>query len=44
MNSLVNDYQTVVSSTDTETYIKMMDAWLDDIDGHKHKVWWYFVK
>ena len=44
MNSLANDYQNVVSLEDAETYIKMAHAWLDDADGHKHKLWWYFVK
>lgn len=44
MNSLANDYQSVVSLDDTETYIKMAHAWLDDIDGKENKVWWYFVK
>ena len=44
MNSLVNDYQNVVSTDDVETYIKMAHAWLDDVDGHNNKVWWYFVK
>ena len=44
MNSLVNDYQNVVSPDDAETYIKMAHAWLDDVDGKENKVWWYFVK
>ena len=44
MNSLVNDYQNVVKTDDVETYIKMAHAWLDDVDGHNNKVWWYFVK
>ena len=44
MNSLVNDYQSVVSFDDAETYIKMAHAWLDDVDGKENKVWWYFVK
>lgn len=44
MNSLVNDYQYVVSPDNTETYIGMTTAWLDDVDGRDHKVWWYFVK
>ena len=44
MNSLANDYQKVVSTDDTDTYINMAHAWLDDIDAHDNKVWWYFVK
>ena len=44
MNSLANDYQNVVSTDDVDTYIKMAHAWLDDVDGHENKVWWYFVK
>jgi hypothetical protein len=44
MNSLANDYQSIISLDDTETYVKMARAWLDDIDGKTNKVWWYFVK
>ena len=44
MNSLVNDYQNVVSPDEVETYIKMAHAWLDDIDGKEHKVWKYFME
>ena len=44
MNSLVNDYQSVVNPEEVETYIKMAHAWLDDIDGKQNKVWWYFIK
>lgn len=44
MNSLVNDYQNVISSDEVETYIKMAHAWLDDVDKRENKVWWYFVK
>ena len=44
MNSLVNDYQSVVNPEEVETYIKMAHAWLDDVDGKQNKVWWYFVK
>ena len=43
MNSLVNDYQNVVSRDDAETYVKMADAWIDDVDGKENKIWWYFV-
>ena len=44
MNSLVNDYQNVVSPDEVETYIKMANAWIDDPDAHENKIWWYFVK
>ena len=44
MNSLANDYQDVISLDNAESYIKMAHAWLDDVDGHDNKVWWYFVK
>ena len=44
MNSLINDYQNVISSENTETYVKMARSWLDDIDACENKVWWYFVK
>lgn len=44
MNSLVNDYQSVVNQEEVETYIKMAHAWLDDVDGKQNKVWWYFIK
>lgn len=43
MNSLVNDYQNVVSRDDAETYVNMADAWIDDVDGKENKIWWYFV-
>lgn len=44
MNSLVNDYGEVISPEDVDTYVKMTNAWINDVDGHKDKVWWYFVK
>ena len=44
MNSLANDYENVISLEDVQTYVKMAHAWLDDIDGHNNKVWWYFVE
>lgn len=43
MNSLVNDYGDIISPDDVDTYVKMTNAWLTDIDGHKNKAWWYFV-
>ena len=44
MNSLVNDYKNVVDPEDANTYVRMADAWLDDVDAKENKVWWYFVK
>lgn len=44
MNSLVNDYGTIISGDDAETYVKMAHLWLDDVDGKQNKIWWYFVK
>jgi len=44
MNSLVNDYGNVIPMENVDTYKEMTNAWLNDIDGHHNKVWWYFVK
>lgn len=44
INSLANDYKDIIPLTQRDTYIKMAHAWIDDIDGRDHKVWWYFVK
>jgi Glu-tRNA(Gln) amidotransferase subunit E-like FAD-binding protein len=44
MNSLANDYKDVINLDDAETYVKMANAWLSDVDGRENKVWWYFVK
>lgn len=43
MNSLANDYGSVIPITGVEQYIKLTNAWLNDPDGHKNKAWWYFV-
>ena len=43
MNSLANDYGDVIPLEDVETYVKMTNAWLNDVDAKKDKVWWYFV-
>lgn len=43
MNSLANDYKDIISLDDSETYIKMAYAWLDDPDAKEHKLWKYFV-
>ena len=44
MNSLANDYESIIDLNDAETYIKMAHAWIDDIDGKEHKIWKYFVE
>lgn len=44
MNSLANDYSNVISTEEVDLYIKMANAWIDDIDSKEHKIWWYFVK
>ena len=44
MNSLYNDYKDIIDKENVKVYIDMAHAWIDDVDGHKHKVWWYFVK
>jgi len=44
MNSLANDYGDVIPMDNVDTYVKMTTAWLNDVDGHPHKTWWYFVK
>lgn len=44
MNSLANDYSSVIPVEDAEKYIQMANLWIDDIDGREHKIWWYFVK
>ncbi len=44
MNSLVNDYANVIKPEEVETYIKMADAWIDDIDARDNKLWNYFIR
>ena len=44
MNALANDYKDIIPLAQRDTYIKMAHAWIDDVDGRDHKVWWYFVK
>ena len=44
MNSLANDYGNIMPLENVDTYKEMTNAWINDIDGHKNKVWWYFVK
>lgn len=28
---------------EVDTYVKMTNAWLNDVDAKEHKVWKYFV-
>lgn len=44
MNSLANDYNSVIPLEDVNTYVKLARAWLDDEDARDDKVWWYFVR
>ena len=44
MNSLVNDYSKVIDKEDVETYVKMANAFINDDDAKKDKVWVYFTK
>lgn len=44
LNSLYNDYSNIIDTSDTETYVKLARAWLDDVDGKEHKLWKYFVE
>lgn len=43
MNSLANDYQSIIKLDDAEAYVKMAHAWLDDVDAKEHKLWKYFI-
>lgn len=44
LNSLANDYKDAINLDDTETYVKLAHAWLDDEDGKEHKLWKYFIE
>lgn len=44
MNSLVNDYSKIIDKDDVETYVKMANAFINDEDAKKDKVWIYFTK
>ena len=41
--SLYNDYKDVIPSSEVETYVKMTNAWINDVDAKPNKVWKYFV-
>lgn len=43
INSLINDYNKVISKDDAEIYIKMANAFINDEDAVKDKVWIYFT-
>ncbi len=42
INSLVNDYYNIISKDDVEIYVKMANAFINDEDAKKDKVWTYF--
>ena len=42
INSLVNDYNKIIDKEDIETYAKMSNAFINDEDAKKDKVWIYF--
>lgn len=44
MNSLVNDYKDVINPDEVDTYVKMTNAWINDVDAPDKKVWKYFVR
>nr|DAW20987.1 MAG TPA: hypothetical protein [Caudoviricetes sp.] len=44
MNSLVNDYNKIIDKEDAETYVKMANAFINDDDAKKDKIWIYFTK
>lgn len=44
LNSMYNDYCNIFGDEDTETYIKMTKAFLDDKDAVEDKVYVYFSK
>lgn len=43
MNSLANDYNGAISTSEVETYVKMAQAFINDEDAVKNKVWKYFT-
>lgn len=43
MNSLVNDYYKIIDKDDVETYVKMANAFINDEDAVKNKVWIYYT-
>lgn len=42
INSLVNDYNNVIDKEDVETYVKMANAFINDTDSVKDKIWIYY--
>lgn len=44
MNSLINDYGEIIDKNDIETYARMANAFINDPDAIKNKVWEYFVR
>lgn len=44
MNSMANDYSKVIDKEDVETYARLSNAFINDEDAIKNKVWEYFCK
>lgn len=42
MNSLVNDYNKIIDKDDADTYAKLSNAFINDEDAKKDKVWIYY--
>jgi hypothetical protein len=43
LNSLANDYGKIISTEDVETYVKMANAFINDVDAKENKVWRYYT-
>lgn len=43
LNSLANDYGKVIDTENVETYAKMADAFINDVDAKENKVWKYYT-
>jgi hypothetical protein len=43
LNSLANDYGKIIDTEDVETYVKMANAFINDVDAKKNKVWRYYT-
>lgn len=44
VNSLVNDYYKIIDKDDAETYLKMANAFINDEDAVKNKIWIYYTR
>lgn len=43
MNSLYNDYRSVINPDEANTYVNLARAWLNDEDAKPRKLWNYFI-